>query len=188
MTSLPTLANATEHVESIFNHVMDAHGGGEGGQLYLSEQFVQARKHLPALLEGNWDKSAEELQELANKLSPGSSVHNQGELAYFLMKNSFADPLLVAAMLYSVNGISAELGAMGICWTTDRRIAEWFAQGGSGEALLLSARVWKADVALTNAVEREVVVRPRKARTLKCRPAVRMHWQQQKVRHAGGAP
>ena len=68
------------------------------------------------------------------------------------------------------SGISAEQCAVGLCWTIDRKIAEWFANrgAGDGEPVLLSTRVRKSDVALVKATEKEVVILAEKGRVLKC--------------------
>lgn len=65
------------------------------------------------------------------------------------------------------HGISPERASQGVCWTTRRDLAEWFAQRGR-DAVLVSARVRKDDVALVLAGEHEIVVTPRKWRQLKC--------------------
>lgn len=79
-------------------------------------------------------------------------------------------------------GISAEIAGAGVCWTTRREIAEWFATRAfqNPEApVLVTARVGKAEVRLARASEFEIVVPGRRARQLKCRrrkkPTI-MHW------------
>lgn len=67
-------------------------------------------------------------------------------------------------------GVSPEVGALGVCWTTQRDIAEWFADRSSRERsqrVVLSARARKEDVRLAKASEFEVVLMPRSARVLK---------------------
>jgi hypothetical protein len=59
-------------------------------------------------------------------------------------------------------GISHELAGMGVCWTTQREIAEWFAQRSvwdrnQVEPVLVTARVKKAEVVAAKASEHEVV-------------------------------
>ncbi len=66
------------------------------------------------------------------------------------------------------NGISSDLLGMGLCWTTRRPIAEWFANRGDGEPVLLSATVRKQNVALAMASEHEIVSRCRRWRQLRC--------------------
>jgi len=71
-------------------------------------------------------------------------------------------------------GVSLEHARAGICWTTKRDIAEWFADRSAdrnARPVLISARVRKADVLLTKAAECEVVAIPTaRFRALKCRP------------------
>ena len=73
-------------------------------------------------------------------------------------------------------GISPELCAAGLCWTTKRRTAEWFAQriARGREPVLVSSRVWKNRAALAFAAEHELVIQPFKHRVLKCRPVPKM--------------
>jgi hypothetical protein len=65
------------------------------------------------------------------------------------------------------SGISPELAGMGLCWTSKRDVAEWFATRGA-KPILLTARVKKSHVLLAKASEFEVVVWPQRARVLKC--------------------
>ncbi|MGW8787120.1 hypothetical protein [Heyndrickxia sporothermodurans] len=68
-------------------------------------------------------------------------------------------------------GIDAGMAGRGMCWTTRRDIAEWFANRAvrdEGEPILVTARVRKSDVLLAFASEHEVVVKPRRWRQLKC--------------------
>ena len=70
-------------------------------------------------------------------------------------------------------GISPELAGAGVCWTTRRDVAEWFAWRSAGfartEPVLVSARVNKQDVCFVKASEFEVVTQRRRVRALKCR-------------------
>ncbi|RWO55383.1 hypothetical protein [Mesorhizobium sp.] len=75
------------------------------------------------------------------------------------------------------SGISPELAGLGVCWTTDRRIAEWFAHRGSREPVLVTGSIRKVEIVLANASEKEVVCIPRHSRSLKCRKPVKMAWQ-----------
>ena len=51
------------------------------------------------MLEDNSARSAEELEEIASKLSPGG-IHNGGLLTSLLMGNVGLDPLLITAMIW----------------------------------------------------------------------------------------
>lgn len=66
-------------------------------------------------------------------------------------------------------GCSPEALAAGMCWTTSRPVAEWFANRCSRtEPILLSARMHKSWVRLAFADEYEVVLTPFRWRQLKC--------------------
>lgn len=71
-------------------------------------------------------------------------------------------------------GISGGTAAMGVCWTTKREIAEWFAhrakrQGLAGEPVLVTAQVRDRAVRIAKAFECEVVVSPSGWEALECR-------------------
>lgn len=69
-------------------------------------------------------------------------------------------------------GIDGETAARGLCWTTKRDIAEWFANKSAAvdcEPILLSARVSRQAVLLAFAGEHEVVAQVYRWRQLKCR-------------------
>ena len=68
------------------------------------------------------------------------------------------------------HGLSPERAAAGVCWTTRREVAEWFARRGSDDAVVITARCRKDDVRLAKATECEVVTIPSKARLIACRP------------------
>lgn len=78
-------------------------------------------------------------------------------------------------------GIAPEQGATGVCWTTRRDVAEWFAARSAGfsrsEPILLTARVRKVDVRLAKASEFEVVTMPGRARRIACRLRKRETWR-----------
>lgn len=71
-------------------------------------------------------------------------------------------------------GASEQTLATGLCWTTRRPVAEWFAHRSAemtkAEPVLLTARVSKTDIALALAGECEIITMPARARRLKCRP------------------
>jgi hypothetical protein len=78
-------------------------------------------------------------------------------------------------------GISPELAGVGVCWTTKREIAEWFADRsarGQAEPVLVTARVRKENIVAAKASEQEVVCMPCRVRRLKCRP-VKQHPEMQ---------
>ncbi len=66
-------------------------------------------------------------------------------------------------------GVSPEIAAMGVCWTTSREMAEWFADRSHGDPVVVTARIRKSDVVLVGASEHEVVCQPRRARAINCR-------------------
>jgi hypothetical protein len=68
-------------------------------------------------------------------------------------------------------GISPELAGMGVCWTTQREIAEWFAQRSiwdGAEPVPVTARVRKESIVAAKASEYEVVCMPGRPCRLKC--------------------
>ncbi len=67
------------------------------------------------------------------------------------------------------HGTTSERLAAGVCWTRSRNLAEWFARRGSDEPVVISARTPKHGIATVFASEFEVVCRPYRFRTLKCR-------------------
>ncbi|RWJ96992.1 hypothetical protein [Mesorhizobium sp.] len=210
----------------------------------IDRDSEKCRPYLSLFLADHSSKSAEELEELASHLSPGSA-HTGGLLAHaiFQWARWEVDPLLLAATLRycwhggkmgfqflpdpaktdpdeydeqaqelvqflfeatdgnpariltgedlvfynslpsrltvyrGCSGISSEQAGLGVCWTTDRGVAEWFAHRGVGEPLLITGRVQKARIVLAKASEKEVVCTPSRTRALKCRKMVRMAWE-----------
>lgn len=59
-------------------------------------------------------------------------------------------------------GITPKLAAAGVCWTTSRETAQWFAQRGRnvGAPVVVSARIRKHSIFAAFAAEHEVVCRP----------------------------
>ena len=80
--------------------------------------------------------------------------------------DSLPDRLLVYR---GVPGVDPGLVALGLCWTTEREIAEWFATRGPEPHTLLRANIRKVDIATVFDSECEVVVNPFKWRAIKCR-------------------
>ena len=68
-------------------------------------------------------------------------------------------------------GVSAEKCAAGVCWTTKREIAEWFALRAlrEGDPVLVSARIHKTQVSTVFANEYEIAVQPHRFKQLKIR-------------------
>jgi hypothetical protein len=68
-------------------------------------------------------------------------------------------------------GIPPERAAAGVCWTTRRDIAEWFALRSISdrEPVVVAARISKKRVRLAKAVEFEVVTIPASFRQVRCR-------------------
>jgi hypothetical protein len=67
-------------------------------------------------------------------------------------------------------GVSAEVAGEGLCWTTRRDIAVWFAcRGAYGERkpILVRARVHKSEIRLAKACEFEVVTVPRRCHAVR---------------------
>jgi len=68
-------------------------------------------------------------------------------------------------------GISAENCAVGVCWTTKREIAEWFALRAlrQRDPVLVSARIFKSQVSTVFAYAHEIAVQPDRFKQLKIR-------------------
>lgn len=222
-------------------------GVEENGRTIIFGMAQKAKPHLAAFLRDNSDRTAEQLEEVANCLSPGGA-HTGGLLARLIWENVWlADPLLLAATVWfnwhggkagfqflpdpaktevdayeeeawrlidlfdsafdgdprriltgadraffdslpdrftvyrGCAGISPEQAAAGVCWATQRDVAEWFACRSArivdATPILVSARISKADVRLAKASEFEVVAIPRSFRTLSCRLRKRADWR-----------
>ncbi len=80
--------------------------------------------------------------------------------------DSLPDRLLVYR---GVPGVDPELVALGLSWTTEREIAEWFATRGPEPHSVVRAKIRKVDIATVFDSECEVVVNPLKWRAIKCR-------------------
>ena len=122
------------------------------------------------------DDYDEEAAELLDALDQGTGgdprrVLTGADLAFF---ESLPDRFTVYR---GARGLTPERAAAGVCWTTRREIAEWFARrGGGGDAVVVTARCRKADVRLAKADECEVVTIPARARDIRCRPR-RKNWR-----------
>jgi len=70
-------------------------------------------------------------------------------------------------------GLSTDQAARGICWTTRRDVAEWFAlraaENEKVDPILLCATITKTEVRLASAHECAVIATPSNSRVLKCR-------------------
>lgn len=203
----------------------------------IQGQADEAAKHLDSLWRDNSHKSASELQELAQHLSPiGTGLDDAGMLARLVMCHPVyaicADPRLLTALVWwnwgmgrvgfqflsdpatlplddyrdearglvelfgnategdpsriltgddlafynslpdrftvwrGCSGISAEAAGAGLCWTTRREIAVWFAHRSQNAPVLMRARIRKSEVLLASATEYEVVTAPKRLRTV----------------------
>ncbi len=88
---------------------------------------------------------------------------------------AFFESLLERFTIYrGTAGVTPAVAGAGVCWTTRREIAEWFAWRSAGFShaapLLISARLWKGEVCFVKAQEHEVVAQPSRSRVIKCRP------------------
>ena len=84
---------------------------------------------------------------------------------------AFFDSLPDSFTIYrGTHGLTAERAAAGVCWTTRREVAEWFARRGTRDRVVIMARCRKADVRMAKAAECEVVTIPSRVRQIKCRP------------------
>ncbi|RWM02183.1 hypothetical protein [Mesorhizobium sp.] len=140
------------------------HGGKSGFQF------------LPDPAKADPDEYEEQAQELVQFLFEATD----GNLARILTGEDlvFYNSLPSRLTVYrGCSAISPEQAGLGVCWTTDRAIAEWFAHRGAGEPVLVTGRVRKAGIVLAKASEKEVVCTPSRTRALKCRKMVRMAWE-----------
>ena len=118
----------------------------------------------------------EEVGDLMDALHIGdpSRILTGSDLAFY---DSLPDRFTIYR---GCSGISWEQAAAGLCWTTNREIAEWFAVRYARDdksPVLVSARVRKGAVRLAMASEFEVVVRVRGAKDRKCRRRSISNWR-----------
>ena len=113
----------------------------------------------------DYESKASDLMALLNQGTEGDPRRILTE-----KDKSFYDSLPSRFTVYrGCAGISTEFAAAGVCWTTRRKIAEWFAARGPGDPIVVTASVRKEIVQLVKATEFEVVCTPPKARAIKCR-------------------
>ena len=67
------------------------------------------------------------------------------------------------------SGISSDVAKAGLCWTTKRDIADWFARRCRSEPVVVMASISKRQIAFVKASEHEIVVQPTIAREIKYR-------------------
>ncbi len=119
------------------------------------DEYNHAAQEIIELLRGDWtDWQPRDL--LAN------TEYDHDLDFYGSLRNRFT-------VYRGVPDIDAELAALGICWTTERDIAEWFALRGASDPTVLSARITKDQIATVFDRECEVVLQPHEWRLLKCR-------------------
>ena len=84
---------------------------------------------------------------------------------------AFFDSLPKRFMIYrGTHGLTSERASAGVCWTTRREVAEWFARRGAGaDPQVVAAWCRKTDVRLAKADECEIVTIPACARPIMCR-------------------
>jgi hypothetical protein len=93
---------------------------------------------------------------------------------------AFYDSLPKRFTIYrGCSGIPPERAGAGVCWTTQRDIAEWFALRSTPdrEPVVVSARTSKKWVRLAKAVEFEVVTIPASFRQVRCRRSSIDEWR-----------
>lgn len=137
------------------------------------------------VLQPFWD-SGDRMAEALGETGPHSGHWNpRWVLTNYEWDRDFYDSLPDRFTIYRGGvGISHEMLATGLCWTTQRAIAEWFAHrtfGSDREHVLVSARIPKSAIYLAFNSECEVVAQPFRWRALKCRPRKGkppMHWRE----------
>ncbi len=133
--------------------------GGKAGFQFLPD---------PAITDpDDYDEEAAELLDALDQGTGGDPrrILTGADLAFF---DSLPDRYTIYR---GARGLTPERAAAGVCWTTRREVAEWFARRGEGgDAVVVTARCRRADVRLAKADECEVVTIPRRAREIQCRP------------------
>jgi hypothetical protein len=178
------------------------HTGGLLVRLILEELFWQADPlQLAATIRYNWHGGRAGFQFLPDPAQTdiGSYKEQAMELVSLLDEANQGDPLRILTgddraffdtlparftIYRGCAGVSIEHAAAGICWTTRREVAEWFAVRSArraAEPILLSARISKSDVFLVKASEFEVVTMPRRYRIIRCRRRKRPGWRPKMV-------
>lgn len=162
-----------------------AHVGGELTNLLLETAWFHAPDPLllGALIYSNWTggkvgfqfqqdpctTDPDEYAEKAEKIS--DALSDAGPPTRFLMGDdlAFYNALPNVITIYrGFAGVSEDIGALGLCWTTNKQAARWFAWRASeykkSDPLLLMARVGKRSVLMAHSMEDEVVAWPRSFR------------------------
>lgn len=128
---------------------------------------------LPRPGEVDWpDEYYVEASALLDQIRDGTG----GDPRRILLENdrAFFDALPERLTVYrGAAGISSEMTGFGVCWTTRREVAEWFAWRSAeyfGSPVVMTARIKKSDVVLAKALEFEIVAMPRNPRRIECRP------------------
>lgn len=137
----------------------EAWQGGKGGFQFLPDPAETDPDEYDGLV---WDL----IEALENGAPDPRQVLLNGYSNDLDFYNSLPDSFTVYR---GTGGIPADRAAAGVCWTTNRAYADWFAGRLSGDPVVVSARVRKSDVRLAFSSEHEVVVAPRRFRVLKFR-------------------
>ena len=137
----------------------EAWQGGKGGFQFLPDPAETEPEEYEGLV---WDL----IEALENGAPDPRQVLLNGYSNDLDFYNSLPDSFTVYR---GTGGIPADRAGAGVCWTTNRAWADWFAGRLSGDPVVISARVRKSDVRLAFSSEHEVVVTPRKFRVLKFR-------------------
>lgn len=137
----------------------EAWQGGKGGFQFLPDPAETDPEEYDDLVSG-----------LIETLEDGAPDPRQVLLNGYSNDLDFYNSLPGSFTVYrGTGGIPAERAAAGVCWTTSRAMADWFAGRLSGAPVVISARVRKSEVRLAFSGEHEIVVAPRKFRVLKFR-------------------
>lgn len=111
-----------------------------------------------------YETEAWDLMELFDNATGGDPrrILTNEDLAFF-------DDLPETFTIYrGASGITEAQAGAGVCWTTQRNVAEWFAARGK-DPIVVTARCRKTDVRLAKASEFEVVTIARQSRQIVCR-------------------
>jgi hypothetical protein len=165
------------------------HNGGAFLNIIMNNGVRICPRLKAAILYGNWDGGKTGFQFLPDPANTeveeyalcaddliealGSGTGGDPRAVLTGVDREFYESLPDRLTIYrGCAGVSFEHAQAGVCWTTSRPVAEWFAWRATrrGTApILLTARVRKKAILLALASEFEVVVRVSNARPFICR-------------------
>jgi len=182
-----------EQLEELAAHLSPggAHTGGRLAYLIYKKGLAVDALLLAALMRWNWgggkmgfqflpdpadaDEDIEEYWFEAEDLIKFFQTATDGDPRRILTGNdrAFYEWLPEKFTVYrGCSGISFDIAWGGLCWTTKREVAEWFAWRGAPRRkplVVTATKVSKCQIAFVKASEYEIVVQPTRAREIKYR-------------------